>query len=49
MQDPGYRAEMQKTALDVNPTSGAAVEALLKEVYASPKDVADKAAKAITY
>ncbi|HEX9465576.1 MAG TPA: tripartite tricarboxylate transporter substrate-binding protein [Alphaproteobacteria bacterium] len=49
MQDPGYRAEMQKTGLDVNPTSGAAVEALLKEVYASPKDVADKAAKAITY
>ena len=49
MTDPEFRAEMEKSKADVNPTTGADVEALLKEVYASPKAVANEAAKAINY
>ena len=49
MNDPEFRAEMEKAKAEVNPTGGAQVEALLKEVYASPKAIADKAAQAINY
>jgi tripartite-type tricarboxylate transporter receptor subunit TctC len=46
MKDPAFLAEAQKQNLDVNPVSGKNVEALLAEVYATPKDIIDKAAKA---
>jgi len=49
MQDPEFRAEMDKAKAEVNPTKGADVETLLKEVYASPKAIANAAAKAINY
>jgi tripartite-type tricarboxylate transporter receptor subunit TctC len=47
LNDPELRADAQKQQLDINPVSGAAVDALLAEIYAIPKDVAAKAAKAI--
>ena len=46
MKDSAFLAEAQKQMLDVNPVSGKDVEALLAEVYATPKDIIDKAAKA---
>jgi tripartite-type tricarboxylate transporter receptor subunit TctC len=39
MTDPEFRAEARDLNLDVDPVSGAEVEALLKEAYASPPEV----------
>ena len=39
MKDPEFRAEAAKLNLDVEPVSGAEVEALLQEAYASPAEV----------
>ena len=43
MADKDFRAEADKTNLEVNPVSGAEVEKLVKEVYATPADVIAKA------
>ena len=48
MNDPEFRAEADKLQLDVNPVSGASIDALLQEIYATPKDVLARAAKAIS-
>ena len=48
LQDPEFIAETKKLRLDVNPMSGATIEKLLKEIYATPKDVLAKAAQAVT-
>ena len=48
MTDPDFLAEAQKLSFEVHPVSAAAIEALLAEVYATPKDVLGKAAKAIS-
>jgi tripartite-type tricarboxylate transporter receptor subunit TctC len=47
MRDPGFLAEAQRLNLEVNPVSGAALADLVAELYATPKDVVAKAAKAI--
>jgi hypothetical protein len=39
MRDPDFIAEMRSQALDVRPLSGAAVQALMRDIYASPPDV----------
>ena len=39
MNDPEFRAEARDLNLDVEPVSGAEVEALLREAYASPPEV----------
>jgi tripartite-type tricarboxylate transporter receptor subunit TctC len=39
MKDPEFLAEAGKLSLDVDPVTGAAVEALIREVYATPPDV----------
>src|SRR5215510_6738704 len=39
MSDPEFRAEARDLNLDVEPVSGAEVEALLREAYASPPEV----------
>jgi tripartite-type tricarboxylate transporter receptor subunit TctC len=46
MKDPDFLAEAEKMKADVNPVSAAAIDALLTEVYKTPKDVVLKAAKA---
>ena len=44
MKDPEFLADAKKLDLDVNPVSGKAIDELLAELYATPKDVLDKAA-----
>jgi hypothetical protein len=39
MKDPDYLAEAQQRRLDVNPMSGAAIDKLIAELYATPPDV----------
>ena len=48
MKDPEFLAEAAKANIEVNPMDGAAVDDLLGEVYASPKDVIAKASRATT-
>ena len=48
MKDPEYLAEAKKLNIDVNPVSAAALDKLLAELYATPKDVVKKASEAIT-
>ena len=45
MTDPEFVAEAEHIGIDISPLSGPAVEALLKELYATPKDVVAKAAQ----
>ena len=46
MKDPGFLADTQKAMLEVNPTTGEQVDALLKKLHSYPKDVIDRAAAA---
>jgi tripartite-type tricarboxylate transporter receptor subunit TctC len=39
MKDPDYLAEAKQRRLDINPMSGAAIDALIAELYATPPDV----------
>ena len=48
MKDPDYLAEAKKLDFDVNPVSAKALEDLLAELYATPKDVLKKAGDAIS-
>ena len=43
MKDPEFLAEAKKLNLDVDPVSAAALDKLLAELYATPKDVVKKA------
>jgi tripartite-type tricarboxylate transporter receptor subunit TctC len=45
MADPEFIADANKRELDVSPLNGAGVDDLLRGLYASPKDVTEKAAK----
>jgi tripartite-type tricarboxylate transporter receptor subunit TctC len=47
MRDPEFLADAEKADLEVNPVAGEAIDALLAELYQTPKAVADKAARAI--
>jgi tripartite-type tricarboxylate transporter receptor subunit TctC len=47
VRDAEFLAEAQKLAIDVNPVGAKAIDELLAELYATPKDVLDKAAQAI--
>ncbi len=48
MKDSDYLADAQRLNIDVNPVSGAEIDKLLAELYATPKDVIRKASQAIT-
>jgi tripartite-type tricarboxylate transporter receptor subunit TctC len=48
MKDPDFLAEAKKLNMDVAPVSAAALDRLLAELYATPKDVVKKASEAIT-
>ena len=45
MKDPDFLAETKKLSLDVDPVTGAEVEALIREVYASPPEAVRLAAE----
>ncbi len=47
MKDPEFRADAKKGKLDVNPTDGAELEALIKRIYATPKNLVDQIAALI--
>jgi tripartite-type tricarboxylate transporter receptor subunit TctC len=47
MTDADFLAEAQKLAFDVRPVSGATIDKILAEAYATPKDVLEKTIKAI--
>lgn len=47
MKDPDFLAEAQKTELEVHPVTGADIDKLLDELYATPKDVVKLAIDAI--
>jgi len=48
MKDPEFRADADKIQADVSPVSAEDIQKLLAEVYATPKDIIAKAAKATT-
>jgi tripartite-type tricarboxylate transporter receptor subunit TctC len=47
MKDPAFLADAEKIGLEVDPVGGAAIDKLLAELYATPKDVLDQARAAI--
>jgi tripartite-type tricarboxylate transporter receptor subunit TctC len=47
MKDPEYLSDAKKLRIDVNPVSGPEIDKLLRELYATPKDVIAKASQAI--
>jgi tripartite-type tricarboxylate transporter receptor subunit TctC len=47
MRDADFIGETNKVKLEVSPTSGADIDRLLAEVYATPRDVIEKAKQAI--
>ncbi len=47
MKDAEFLAEAHKLSIDVSPVSAAELDRLLAELYATPKDIVAKAAKAI--
>jgi hypothetical protein len=46
MKDPQFLAEAKRLQLEVRPVPGADVEKLIRELYATPKDVVKLAAQA---
>jgi hypothetical protein len=48
MSDPDFLGEAQKLSFEIHPVDAATIDRLLAEVYATPKDVLAKAAKAIS-
>jgi tripartite-type tricarboxylate transporter receptor subunit TctC len=49
MRDPDFLAEAEKSQLEINPVAGTEVEKLVKELYQTPKALADKAAEFIRH
>jgi tripartite-type tricarboxylate transporter receptor subunit TctC len=47
MKDPEFLGDARTLSLDIDPIGGADVEALLKEIYTSPRDVVDLASRLI--
>jgi tripartite-type tricarboxylate transporter receptor subunit TctC len=47
MRDPEFLSDAQKLQADISPVSAREIERLLADVYATPKDIVIKAAKAI--
>jgi tripartite-type tricarboxylate transporter receptor subunit TctC len=47
MKDPGFVAEIERVKLEVNPTSGAEIDRLLADVYATPRELIEKAKQAV--
>src|SRR5262249_36231365 len=47
MTDPQFLADADKAALYVHPMTGGAIDALLKTLYATPKELTARAARAI--
>jgi hypothetical protein len=47
MRDPQFLADSEKMHIDISPLPGATVQELIQKLYATPKDVAERAKVAI--
>ena len=47
MKDPGFLADAEKSRIEINPVAGAAIDALVKDLYRTPPDVVAEARKAV--
>ena len=47
MQDKAFLADAEKASMEITPVPGDQIEKLVKDIYATPKAVADKAAAMI--
>ena len=45
MADPAFLAEAEKGGLEINAFTGERVEALVRDIYKIPRDIAKKAAE----
>jgi len=48
MTDPAFLADAKRLSLDVNPVKAVEIDAMIAALYATPKDVVARAAKAMT-
>jgi hypothetical protein len=48
VRDPAFLAEAKRLQLDVRPVNGADVDAMIAELYTTPKDVVARATRAMT-
>ena len=48
MKDPEFVAEAKQRSMEVNPVSGAEIDKLLAELYATPKDVVEETKRAVS-
>jgi len=48
MADPAFIADAKRLSLDVNPVTAAEIDAMIAALYATPKDMVARAAKAMT-
>lgn len=42
MADPEFRADAEKQNMEIEPQTGEQIEALIREIYATPKDIVEK-------
>jgi tripartite-type tricarboxylate transporter receptor subunit TctC len=47
MKDPDFLAEAKRLSLEIDPVSGATIDRIVAELYATPKDVTDEARRLI--
>jgi tripartite-type tricarboxylate transporter receptor subunit TctC len=47
MKDVDFRAEANRLDIDINPLAGKAVEQIVRDLYATPKPILEKAAQAV--
>ena len=47
MKDPGFLADAEKSKIEINPVGGAAIDAVVKDLYRTPPDVVALARKAV--
>jgi hypothetical protein len=48
VKDPEFLATAEKVRMEVSPTTAGEIDALLRELYATPKHIVAQTAKAIT-
>jgi hypothetical protein len=49
MKDPGFLTEADKMKLEINPVSGDAVQAIVQEVYQTPKSIAAAVSEIVSH
>ena len=47
MKDPAFLGEAEKIKLEITPVDGEAVQRLVAEIYATPRDIVRQAAQAV--